>query len=218
MKRSIYCLMLLAVLVLAGCAIQETLVVLEPNGQILRGATTADFTGGHFSVTGDRMSCSGVYNPADNTPTVSIPAVCTDGRNGVATVTRAPGGLSGAGTFQLSDGEVARVAFGPAASTLLAAARTPRRAEGSRSALQTWASCSLAQAQHIDNGKSAPSAIAATLAASCSQEWSNARQDACSQVAWEAAVKCRENFDASLASFEMNVVHAERARKAGGGR
>lgn len=91
------------------------------DGTAMVGTTTAAVSGGHFSVaTPDgSIKCGGTYDALDTRPTISVPVACTDGRHGNAVVTRAPDGMSGAGFVNVSDGSIARVAFGNNAGSIL---------------------------------------------------------------------------------------------------
>jgi hypothetical protein len=49
----------------------------------------ASLSGGSFSVSNGSLSCSGDYNTLDTSPTISIPVLCGDGREGTFAVTSA---------------------------------------------------------------------------------------------------------------------------------
>jgi hypothetical protein len=86
-------------LALAGCAITEPVAVVSEGipGGVMRGTTTAALSGGSFSVINGTLSCGGDYNALDQSPTISIPVLCNDGRKGIVTATRDYGGTSGGG-------------------------------------------------------------------------------------------------------------------------
>lgn len=115
-------LLLCAVLPLAACGSFTTPAAVRlADGTTMIGTTTAAISGGHFEVaTADQsLTCSGTYDALDTTPTISVPVICSDGRYGRATVTRARDGLSGRGTVEVSDGQIGQVAFGNNAGLVL---------------------------------------------------------------------------------------------------
>lgn len=103
---------------LTACAVTEPVEVITDKGEVLQGTATAALSGGNFSVTDGRLTCGGVYNALDMSPTIVIPASCSDGRKAVITATRDPSGTSGSGTISLSDGGRATFAFGQAVAYL----------------------------------------------------------------------------------------------------
>jgi hypothetical protein len=112
--RAAFCL--LAAAVVGGCAITEPVVVIDKNGEILRGTTTASLSGGSFNVTDGKLSYGGNYDALDTSPTISMPVLCSDGRRGIIIATRDNSGLSGAGTPRMTDGSEATFMFGRAAA------------------------------------------------------------------------------------------------------
>jgi hypothetical protein len=106
-----------AVLSLTACSITEPVVVIGKNGEILRGTAAASLSGGSFSATDGKLTCGGSYNALDTSPTISIPALCSDGRRGIVIATRDASGTSGGGTVRMTDGEEATFMFGPAAAS-----------------------------------------------------------------------------------------------------
>jgi hypothetical protein len=103
-----------------GCAVTEPVAVVSKGipGGIMRGTTTAALSGGSFSVTNGMLSCGGDYNALDQSPTISIPVLCNDGRKGIITVTRDYSGTSGGGHFTLTDVTTGDFLFGSAAGKL----------------------------------------------------------------------------------------------------
>ena len=99
---------------LAGCSMTIPVAVIGQNGMILRGENTVSLTGGSFSVTNGRLTCTGSYNAYNSSPTITIPIVCNDGRTGIAMATR-DSSYSGGGKVRLSDGTEADFIFGEAA-------------------------------------------------------------------------------------------------------
>jgi hypothetical protein len=115
---------LLAATSLSAC---ETLSVTEPvavvsggiAGGILRGTSTASADGsGTFSVSNGKITCGGSYNSLDQSVTITIPVLCSDGRKGIVIDTRDESGVSGGGTLQLNDGTTGSFIFGAAAGKL----------------------------------------------------------------------------------------------------
>jgi hypothetical protein len=103
---------------LAGCSVTQPLAVITKNGQILRGTTTADLSGGSFQASDGKLTCSGSYDPTTGSITLNVKVTCNDGRTGIAMVTRERGLQSGSGRVRLSDGSEADLVFGPAAQAL----------------------------------------------------------------------------------------------------
>jgi hypothetical protein len=83
-----------------------------------RNTTIASLSGGSFSVTNGTLSCGGDYNALDQSPTISIPVLCNDGRKGIILATRDYSGTSGGGHFTLNDGTTGDFMFGAAAQKL----------------------------------------------------------------------------------------------------
>ena len=86
-------------------------------GRRLNGTTTADFPGGHFSVTDGVLSCAGVYDATNMRPDIIVEAECSDGKRARISVHR-DSVRSGFGTIAMSDGTSRRFAFGDAAQQL----------------------------------------------------------------------------------------------------
>jgi hypothetical protein len=87
-------------------------------GGILRGTLTATSGLSSFSVSDGTLSCGGSYDAHYVSPTISIPIVCSDGRNTIMVVTRENGGRNGGGAFTLNDGSPGNFIFGAQASKL----------------------------------------------------------------------------------------------------
>jgi hypothetical protein len=103
----------LAALHAKGLAAAAPLLVVRANGEVLRGATTATLTGGHGVATASdaTLTCHSDYDSDASWRTTDIRFACSDGRTGVAK--RTSSFLDqGEGTLRMSDGEVARFAFG----------------------------------------------------------------------------------------------------------
>jgi hypothetical protein len=84
----------------------------------MRGTTTAALSGGSFNATNGTLSCGGSYNALDQSPTISAPVLCSEGRKGIISVTRDYSGTSGGGHFTLTDGTSGDFLFGAAAEKL----------------------------------------------------------------------------------------------------
>ncbi|NTF44679.1 hypothetical protein [Rhizobium rhizogenes] len=84
------------------------------SGEMFKGSTIAFNHKGRFSVQSSRRSvkCTGTYDLNDRRPTVTLPFKCSDGRSGLAEVTRAPDLMSAWGTVKLSDGSKGRLTVG----------------------------------------------------------------------------------------------------------
>jgi hypothetical protein len=111
---------ILAILLVSGCATSVTLpvVVIEKNGHMLKGTTTASLlSGGSFNVTDGKLSCGGSYDALDTSPTISMAVLCSDGRRGIIIATRDNNGMSGAGTVHMNDGSEGTFMFGQAAAS-----------------------------------------------------------------------------------------------------
>lgn len=110
---------LLAAIGLAGCAITEPVVVIGKNGDIMKGEANATLSGGTFKasgkVGGKPLTCSGSYDSLDQSPTITMPVLCSDGRKGFVVATRQMNGLDGFGKVHLNDGLEADFVFGKAA-------------------------------------------------------------------------------------------------------
>lgn len=99
----------------AGCSVTEPVVVIAPNGQMLRGTTHANLLHGSFQVTDGTLTCGGSYSSLSMETTINIPVLCSDGRKGFVIANRDSTGRSGQGTVHLTDGMQATFIFGPAA-------------------------------------------------------------------------------------------------------
>lgn len=106
-----------AVAWLFGCSVTEPVVVIGQHGEVLRGSVTASLSGGSFTATDGYLTCGGSYNALDQSTTISMPVLCSDGRRGIVIATRDANGASGAGTVRLNDGSTATFMFGPAAAS-----------------------------------------------------------------------------------------------------
>lgn len=101
-------------LVLAGCTATAPVAVIGEGGDVMRGTATANLQGGSFRVDGKGRTCAGSYANT-NSLTLSIPLQCSDGKRGIAIVTRDPCLCSGSGRVRMQDGSEADFIFGQAA-------------------------------------------------------------------------------------------------------
>jgi hypothetical protein len=107
-----------AAALLVGCSTTVPVAVIGQHGEIMRGTSTASlFSGGSFSVTDGKVTCSGSYNALNESQTITMPVLCTDGRRGIITATR-DSAVSGGGKVRLSDGTEADFIFGEAAQRI----------------------------------------------------------------------------------------------------
>jgi hypothetical protein len=101
-------------MLLIGCSVTVPVAVIGQHGEIMRGTSTASLSGGSFSVTDGKVTCSGSYNALNESQTITIPVLCTGGRRGIVIATR-DSAESGGGKVRLSDGTEADFIFGEAA-------------------------------------------------------------------------------------------------------
>jgi len=106
---------LAALLLLSGCAVMTVPVaVIGQDGRTLTGTNTVTIAEGSFSVSDGALTCSGSYNPHQQSQTITIPVLCSDGRKGIIRAVRDTA-TSGSGTFRLNDGYQGDFVFGRAA-------------------------------------------------------------------------------------------------------
>lgn len=103
-------------LICAGCAYSEPVVVIGLHGETLRGSATSGLTGGAFTVADGKLTCGGTYDDWSLSTTIEMPVLCSDGRKGIAIVTRDASGMSGSGHVRLNDGSSADFIFGSGAA------------------------------------------------------------------------------------------------------
>ena len=97
-----------------GCSVTVPVAVIGQHGEIMRGTNTASLASATFTVTDGKVTCSGSYNPLNESQTITTTVTCTDDRTGIVTAVR-DSPTSGGGTVTLSDGTSARFIFGEAA-------------------------------------------------------------------------------------------------------
>jgi hypothetical protein len=105
---------LVAAIGTSGCATTVPVAVITHDGHILRGENTASLSSGTFSVTDGKLSCTGSYDPLNESRTITMTVSCNDRRTGIAIATR-DSALSGGGKVTLSDGTEGTFIFGDAA-------------------------------------------------------------------------------------------------------
>lgn len=115
MKRLEIPPLLLVLLACSACSLTEPVVVIQQDGRTLRGTVTASMAGGSFTATDGTLTCGGNYDSQDESPTISMPVLCSDGRKGIVIATRS--GNSGSGTVRMTDSSTATFMFGPAAAS-----------------------------------------------------------------------------------------------------
>jgi hypothetical protein len=115
MRRFVFCGIM--TLFLASCAMTVPVAVITHDGHILRGENEASLAAGTFTVTDGKLTCTGSYNPLNESRTITVTVSCSDGRTGIAIATR-DSAISGGGKVTLSDGSEATFIFGPAANKI----------------------------------------------------------------------------------------------------
>ena len=103
--------------ILSSCTTTVPIAVIGQRGEILRGQNTASLSEASFSVTNGKLTCTGSYNPLNQSRTITVTLVCSDGRTGIAIATR-DSPVSGGGKVTLSDGEEGTFVFGDAATKI----------------------------------------------------------------------------------------------------
>ena len=63
------------------------------------------------------LTCGGNYDSLDQSTTISMPVLCSDGRRGIVIATRDDSGRSGSGNVRMDDGTEATFMFGPSAAS-----------------------------------------------------------------------------------------------------
>ena len=108
---------MISLITLCACSTTIPIAVIGQHGEILRGENEVSLSEGSFSVTNGKLTCSGSYNPLNDSPTITVTLLCSDGRTGIAIATR-DSPLSGGGKVTLSDGEEGTFIFGDAAKRI----------------------------------------------------------------------------------------------------
>jgi len=100
-----------------GCSMTIPVAVIGQHGEIMRGTNTVSLSSATFTVTDGKVTCSGSYNPLNESRTITTTVTCTDGRTGIVTATR-DSPTTGGGTVMMSDGTSGRFIFGDAANRI----------------------------------------------------------------------------------------------------
>lgn len=99
-------------LFLTACSSHDNVAVLYQGKTAMSGRVTATLTGGYFTITNGRMTCTGAFNVDQGSDTVTAPVICTDGRKGSATLLRQLNGYDGYGKLTFTNGEQYDVVYG----------------------------------------------------------------------------------------------------------
>ncbi len=107
MKHTVLSILVLTALSCAGCAVTVPCAAKASNGMTFIGSATATMSPkpGSFelySATG--LRCYGTYNQWDYNLTIRVPFYVSDGRHGIATVSRDNTGRNAIGVGQANDG------------------------------------------------------------------------------------------------------------------
>jgi hypothetical protein len=113
MRRSIVAA--IATTSLTACTATAPVAVISDDGKVMRGTATANAHGGSFRVDGGGRTCGGSYDSFKSALTLSVPVTCSDGKKGIAIITRDPCLCSGSGRIRMQDGSEADFVFGQAA-------------------------------------------------------------------------------------------------------
>ena len=105
---------LITLVFMSGCATTIPVAVIGQDGRVLTGTNTASLSEGSFTVSDGKLTCSGSYDPLQQSKTISMPIICSDGRKGIIRAIRDTA-TSGSGTLRLNDGYQGDFLFGTAA-------------------------------------------------------------------------------------------------------
>jgi len=105
---------LLSILTISGCTTIIPVAFIGQDGRVLTGTNTVSLSNGSFTVSDGKLTCSGSYNPLQQSQTISMPIICSDGRKGMVRAIRDTA-TSGSGTVRLNDGYQGDFLFGTAA-------------------------------------------------------------------------------------------------------
>ena len=107
MKHTVLTILVLTALSCAGCAVTVPCAAKASNGMTFIGSATATMSSkpGSFTLySANGLKCYGTYNQWDDNLTIQVPFYVSDGRHGVATVTRDGTGMNAIGVGQANDG------------------------------------------------------------------------------------------------------------------
>ena len=94
-----------ALAAVSACSVSAPVTGSMATGEPVTGVAAASMSsGGTVEVQSDGMICRGTYDAFSPAPLLSVPLACDDGVTGMAQVERSEDLMSGAGTFELSDG------------------------------------------------------------------------------------------------------------------
>ena len=101
---------------LSGCISTPLLAEFSDGTVEVAGEANASLVSGEFQASNDKgLSCNGTYNQFDHSTRLTVKIICSDGRNGTATVLRTGKNLvNGSGTGVLNDGTRIRILIGDA--------------------------------------------------------------------------------------------------------
>lgn len=105
-------LILLCCLFLTACSTRDNVAVLYQGKTAMSGHVTPTLTGGYFTITNGRATCTGAFNTDINSDIVTAPVICTDGRQGSASIRRQLNGYDGYGKLTFTNGETYDVVYG----------------------------------------------------------------------------------------------------------
>jgi len=112
-----YILFFIVSFFLTSCTYTYPVAVIDNNGKIMRGTSTASFEGGYFLVSDGNVKCTGTYDPYTSSLTISGVVHCSDGRKGIFSATRNNRLNAGSGRVRLNDGTEADFIFGENAAS-----------------------------------------------------------------------------------------------------
>ena len=99
-------------LALGACSVTAPITGQMSTGEAITGVAVGSMSGGRVDVHIDGgASCTGAYDAMSRARELSIPLVCDSGETVLAQVSRAPDLMSGAGTFEMSDGRTGTFMF-----------------------------------------------------------------------------------------------------------
>lgn len=99
-------------LLLSACASHDNVAVLYQGKAAMSGRVTPTLTGGYFTITNGRVTCTGAFNTDIHSDIVTAPVICTDGRKGSASIHRQLNGYDGYGKLTFTNGETDDVVYG----------------------------------------------------------------------------------------------------------
>jgi hypothetical protein len=107
MTRFVIILMIFVTLTCVGCTVTVPCAAKASNGMTFIGSATATMSSkpGTFELySANGLRCYGTYNQWDTNLMIRVPFYVSDGRRGIATVSRDNTGLNAIGVGQANDG------------------------------------------------------------------------------------------------------------------